>query len=105
MTMVGNIPMVMIGACLFCGASDRSTIVASFARLSRFNGQQYINVNSPICQFVSHNGSLCSRQSANLSVAMASGAFAHRHSCALNRCLARIADDKIVVSRLMRLFT
>jgi hypothetical protein len=80
-------------------------IVASFARLAHFNGQQYINAISPNCQFVSHNGSLCSRQSANLSVAMASGAFAHRHSCALNRCLARVANDKILVLRLMWFFT
>jgi hypothetical protein len=84
-----SIPMVMIGTCLFCGASNWSMIVASYACLAHFNGQQYIILFAilPICQFVSHNGSLCSHQSVISSVATAlvvRGTIAQRHSCALN---------------------
>jgi hypothetical protein len=83
---------VMIGTCLFCGASNWLMIVASYACLVCFNGQQYIILFaiSPICQFLSHNGTLCSHQSIILSVAMAlviRGTIAQRHSCALNHQL------------------
>jgi hypothetical protein len=48
-------------------------IVASYACLAHFTGQQYIILFAilPNCQFVSDNGSLCSSQSIILSVATA----------------------------------
>jgi hypothetical protein len=67
-------------------------IVVSYACFVHFKGQQYIIlfVILPICQFVSHNGSLCSRQSVISSVARAlviRGMIAQWHSCALNHQL------------------